>query len=188
MSTATARRVLLWPLLVRVTHGCVAGLVLFNLFNESGAKLHRYAGYAAAGFVLLRTVYGFTTRNAAARLHWPTPRACMAHLRDMLGGRPERVAGHNPLGAAMSLLLWSLILLLAASGWISRLDRFWGEDWPVDFHESVALVLQVCIVLHLLGVVASSLLERQNLAWSMVTGRKTVDHPPARDSRPDAVE
>ena len=37
--------------------------------------------------------------------------------------------------------------------------------------------LQVCVVLHLLGVVVSSVLEKQNLARAMISGKKYVDAP-----------
>lgn len=167
----------IWSLPVRLAHWGVAALVLFNLFNDAGGKVHRYAGYAAAGFVALRTLYGVLTRDGPARLHLPRPRAMFAHARAMFGGSPPRVAGHNPLGVAMSLLLWTLVLGLAATGWVSRLDRYWGEDWPTEIHGVLAVALQVCVVLHLAGVVASSLLERQNLITAMITGRKHVDRP-----------
>lgn len=88
----------------------------------------------------------------------------------------------------MTFALWSLVLLLALSGWVSRWDLFWGDDWPIVIHEILTIVLQVCIVTHLLGVIASSLLERQNLVRAMVDGRKQVDEVPGRDGRASAAE
>ena len=167
--------VAVWSIFVRIAHWSVAALVLFNLFNDSGSKMHRYAGYAAAAFVVARTFHGWFQRGRPAGLHWPTPAACLAHLRAMCTGRPPRLPGHNPLGAAMSILLWTLVLGLAITGWISRLDKYWGADWPIDIHIAFSLALQIAVVLHLAGVVISSLLERQNLAVSMLTGRKSVD-------------
>jgi cytochrome b len=178
VAASTLRLVWAWP--VRIAHWSLAALVVFELFYDSGGKLHRYAGYAAAAIVALRLIYGITTRSGAARLHLPRASACLAHLREMSGGRVARLAGHNPLGAAMSLLLWTLVLLLALTGWISRWDRFWGEDWPIDLHAALSYALQVCVVLHLAGVALSSYLERQNLVRGMLSGKKLVDDT-ARD-------
>lgn len=172
---ASAPRVLVWTWFVRLAHWGVAALVLFNLFNDAGSKVHRFAGYAAAALVVARGVYGLFQRGRPAGWHVPTPAACLAHLRVMVSGNPPRPAGHNPLGAAMALLLWALVLSLALTGWVSRWDRFWGEDWPVDIHTTLSVVLQVAVLLHLAGVAVSSVLERQNLVTAMFTGRKRVD-------------
>ena len=29
----------------------------------------------------------------------------------------------------MVWLLWIVVLLLGVTGWMSRLDAFWGDDW-----------------------------------------------------------
>ena len=71
--------------------------------------------------------------------------------------------------------LWSLVLFLALSGWISRWDRFWGADWPLELHAWLSFALQVSVVLHLGGVAVSSALERQNLVRAILTGSKYVD-------------
>ena len=166
-----------WTLSVRIVHWSLAALVVFNLFNESGAKTHRYVGYVAAAFVVARLLYGVLTRSTPAQLRVPRPSECWSHIKQMRKGRTRQCASHNPLATAMTLLLWLLVMLLGLSGWISRWDRFWGEDWPVDLHVLLSGTLQVCVVLHLLGVALSSVLERQNLVRSMVTGKKYVDPP-----------
>ncbi len=180
MSAASAVLVWTWP--VRIAHWCVAALIVFNLFNDSGGKIHRYAGYAAAAFVVARGLYGLFQRGQPAGLHIPTPVAGFRHLREMFSGRPSRPAGHNALGAAMALLLWTLVLGLAVTGFISRMDAYWGEDWPIDIHIWLSTTLQIAVLLHILGVIISSLLERQNLAMAMITGRKMVDSAELRDN------
>lgn len=163
---------LVWPLTVRIAHWSVAAVVLFNLFNESGGKTHRYAGYVAAGFVAARCLFGLLPPRRASSPYWPTPSACLAHLRSMLRGAPAHSDGHNPLGMAMAIALWTLVLLLALTGWISRWDRFWGEDWPITLHSGLSVILQYAVLAHLAGVAVSSVLERRNLVVAMITGRK----------------
>lgn len=169
------RSLIVWTWPVRLAHWGVALLVAFNLFNDAGGKLHRYAGYAAAALVAARGIYGLFQAGRPAGWHLPTPAACWRHLCAMAAGRPPRVAGHNALGMAMALLLWALLLGLALSGWISRWDRYWGEDWPVQIHAGLATALQVALLAHLAGVAISSVLERRNLLAAMLSGRKEVD-------------
>jgi len=165
---------MVWSVPIRLLHWSLAAIVFYNLFfNASGEKPHRTAGYAAAGLVGLRALYALL----AAGGRWPLPRwsDLRAHVGAMVRGEPIRHARHNPLGAAMALTMWALVLGLALSGWVSRWDRFWGEDWPIEIHSYLSLALQICVALHVLGVAASSLLERQNLVLAMITGRKQLD-------------
>ena len=166
-----------WSLPVRIAHWSLAVLVLIELFNDAGDKAHRYLGYAALLIVVLRVAYGFFSRNEAARVSLPSLRHGSEHLRSMLRRDVARERGHNPLGALMGLTIWMLVALLGLTGWLSRWDRFWGEDWPIDWHAWLSRALQVCVVLHLLGVVVSSVLEKQNLARAMISGKKYVDAP-----------
>jgi cytochrome b len=176
MPLSVTAPVTVWTVPIRIAHWSVAALVIFDLFfSDTSSKTHRVVGYVAAGIVVLRTLYGVLQRGRPAGIHVPTLSSLVQHARSMRAGNPSRPAGHNPLGAAMSLILWLLILLLAVSGWISRWDRFWGEDWPIDIHNGLTVALQICLLLHLLGIAISSVVERQNLALAMITGRKTVD-------------
>jgi cytochrome b len=164
-----------WSIPVRIAHWTLATLVLIDLFNDPGGEPHRLIGYAALAVVVLRLSYGTWSSHEASRVGLPRVRECSQHLRGMLRGRVVRERGHNPLGALMALLIWTLVVLLALTGWVSRWDRYWGEDWPIEIHAWLAQGLQACIVLHLVGVLTSSLIERQNLVRGMVSGNKYVD-------------
>ncbi len=167
------RQVWAWP--VRVAHWSLVLLFAYAMLNDSGDQWHRYAGYAAAAVVGLRVLYGLRRHAGAARIQLPGLAAAVAHVREMRSGQVTRPNGHNPLGAAMSLLLWMLVLLLALSGWVSRWDRYWGEDWPIVVHAVLAYAMLACVVAHLAGVILSSVLEKQNLVRAMLTGQKLVD-------------
>lgn len=71
--------------------------------------------------------------------------------------------------------------MLTCAGWLSTTDRFWGVDWVQEVHELVGNLVLVLIGLHLLGVIASSWLSRENLMRAMITGRK---RPPTDNERP----
>jgi cytochrome b len=160
-----------WP--VRLCHWLLAGLVLFNLFNETG-PVHRYAGYVAALTVVVRLIHGLSrSRSDPAHIAPPSPAALKQHRLALKAGKVERSLGHNPAGMCMAWLLWLLVLALGVTGWMTQLDAYWGEDWVIDTHTTTALVLQACILTHWAGVLLMSRLQRENLVIGMLTGRKT---------------
>lgn len=169
-STASVR---VWDIVVRLTHWSVATLVLWNLFEDSGGPLHRAAGYVATGLVLFRILWGFIGTEPARFSTWvPPPSGVISDLKGIIARRPLRHLSHTPLGALMMLTMWMLILALAVTGWISRLDAFWGEDWPKDVHGLLADTLIVLIVIHVIAAIAMSLAHKENLIVAMLTGNK----------------
>ena len=139
-----------WDVVVRFTHWSVAAIICFDLVQDSGDKVHRTLGYIAAGLVLFRVLWGF------------------------IGSQPARFRTWLPRPSAM-LAMWALILALAVTGWISRLDAFWGEDLPVDIHRWLANGLLALVILHVAAAIVMSIKGRENLVAAMITGRKPGD-------------
>ena len=79
---------------------------------------------------------------------------------------------HDPFGLWMIWLLWSLVLLLGLTGWMTRLDAFWGDETLHDVHAWLAHALIAAVVLHLAGVAVMGWRWRENLVLAMITGRK----------------
>jgi cytochrome b len=67
--------------------------------------------------------------------------------------------------------MWLLIAALAFTGWLSRTDAYWGEDWPVDLHMAISNVLQGIVVVHLLAVFLMSKMQKTNLVKVMIVGK-----------------
>ncbi len=164
--------VLVWGGFVRLSHWLVAAIVLFNLFNDTG-PVHRYAGYVAAGAVLLRVTFGLSrSSDDVAHTGLPSWPALRQHLQELGQRQVQRTLGHNPVGMLMAWLLWALVLALGLTGWMSQLDAYWGEDWLIDTHQYLAWALQACVLGHWAGVLVMSWLQKENLAKAMITGRK----------------
>jgi cytochrome b len=49
-----------------------------------------------------------------------------------------------------------------------------GEDYWTEFHESSTNIMLILIGLHLVGVVVSSKVHKENLVKAMLTGKKTI--------------
>lgn len=171
-----------WDIWVRFTHWSVAGIVAWNLFGPTD-PLHRILGYIAAGLVMSRIVWGFVgTTHARFSAWWPTPSHLKDYLRSLAAGKRQHHLSHNPLGGLMALMLWLLILALAASGWLMRIDAFWGEDWPHDLHTWLSIALQICVGVHILAAIVMSVWTRENLIGAMLIGVKR-DRAQKRASR-----
>jgi cytochrome b len=165
-------RIRIWDWWVRVTHWTIAGIVIWNLFGPTD-PLHRQLGYVAAALVGLRIVWGFVgTRYARFSAWWPTRSYLRAYLRSLASGRPLVHLSHNPLGGVMALVLWALVIALAFTGWLMRLDAFWGEDWPQAIHTWLAIALEVCVCVHITAAIVMSVWTRENLIAAMWSGYK----------------
>ncbi|MBX3622765.1 MAG: cytochrome b/b6 domain-containing protein [Rhizobacter sp.] len=166
-------RVPVWDAAVRLLHAALAATVIVNLIRDDGDRLHRAIGYIAVGIVLMRLVWALVARGPARlahlRLSW---RGTWRYGRALLQGHPPRHLAHDPLGLWMVWLLWALVLLLGLTGWMSRLDAFWGDDLVNGLHTWLADILLVAVLLHLAGVAVMSWLWKENLPASMLTGRK----------------
>ena len=166
---------IIWPWWVRLSHWLVAlGIFLLWLltyvYYETDAW-HRGLGYAVLGLVLLRIVAACFTRVTAARLTLPRWQALSSHLVHLKQKQLPVVYGHNPLGQLAVYVIWALIALLGFTGWLSRTDQYWGEDWPVALHACLSYALMVMVALHLVAVYVVSRLSRQHLLKQMIDGK-----------------
>jgi cytochrome b len=118
--------------------------------------------------------------------HWAVASVVVFELIRNDGDRLHRIVGyvgagivvarHDPLGLWMVWLLWTLVLLLAFTGWLSRLDAFWGDERVHDIHAWLAYALVGAAIMHVIAVGVMSWAWRENLPAAMVSGRKRGMH------------
>lgn len=189
-----------WDPLVRVFHwSLVAAFVVVYLSGEGEVMaLHEWTGYFIAALLALRLVWGFIgPRHARFNDFIFPPRVVLGYLRDMLLLRARRYLGHNPAGGVMVLALLITLSLTALSGYIAYqgesepqstasslvISNAWADDDDEDghegeggfmgeIHEALANLSLLLVLLHIGGVVVSSVLHGENLPRAMVTGRK----------------
>ena len=185
-----SNRILVWDLPLRVFHWVLAASfagAFLTAESERVRDLHLLCGYTFAGAIAFRLLWGFVgTRHARFSALRFGPGASRRYLLSLLRGRPDRHLGHNPPGAVMIPLLLGLGLAIAASGWAVYADA--GGEWLAEAHEIAATVMLVAVAGHVLGVMAVSVLQRENLVLPLITGRKRgAPGEGIRSSRPLAA-
>jgi cytochrome b len=175
----TSSKVNAWTVFVRLTHWLIACCVMINFFNDTGFW-HRFIGYACITLVFLRLVYGlWLSKEPSSAFYIPNIANIKMHISALKAKQHKTYIGHNPLGQWAVYAMWVLLLLLVLSGWMSRTDDYWGEDWPVDIHLILSRLLQALVVLHLLAIIVISNRLKQNLVKAMVLGessKKALTH------------
>ena len=167
-------RVFVWDLPVRLFHWLLAGAFTGALLTAESERIrvtHVRLGYAIAGLVLFRIVWGFAGNRYARFSSFVTgPSAVWRYLRAVPTASAEHHIGHNPAGAAVILGLLSLALATGLAGWLGY-EELAGE-WVTEVHELSAYAMLALVGMHVAGVLLASLRHRENLVAAMVTGWK----------------
>lgn len=167
--------VYVWDPLVRIFHwALVAAFTIAFATGDELPRLHEMTGYTIFGLVALRVLWGFIgTRHARFSDFVVGPRAVIGYLRDVAGFRAKRHVGHNPAGGAMILLLLVTLMMTAATGLLTDSLPKGGLRHAIEeVHEFFANGMLALVVVHVAGVIASSLVHGENLVRAMFTGRK----------------
>lgn len=184
-------RVLIWDLPLRLYHWALAASfagALLTAESERWRDVHVLCGWTFAAAIAFRLVWGLAgTRHARFRELLHSPSRVVRWAKSLLSGRPDRHPGHSPVATLMIPLLLGLGIVVAASGW-ARYEAVSGE-WLEELHEGAAAAMLIVVCGHVAGVIVLSVLQRENLALSLVTGRRRGDPSEAipRTRRPTAV-
>lgn len=130
-----ARRVLVWDPLVRLFHwGLVGAFATAWLTAEDIQPVHQLAGYAVAGLVGFRVLWGLVgSRYARFTQFVRGPAQTLSYIGDMIPGRERRYLGHNPAGAAMVVAILATLSGTALTGWLLEApDRAVGAAGQVQ--------------------------------------------------------
>lgn len=173
------KRILVWDLPVRLFHWILVGsfvsaFVIANVADDESPvfAIHMLMGGVAAFGVVLRVVWGFAgTRWARFSAFAASPRELFAYLRGTVRGGEKRYTGHNPGSGVAALVMFALILGLAATGVLMG----GGGGAFEEVHEVLAWSMVAVVGAHLAGIAWYTFRHRENIARSMVDGRKAAD-------------
>jgi len=165
------RRVPVWDPFVRVSHWSLllASIVVWGSAEEQ-AWLHEQTGYFILALIGLRVLWGLIgSRHARFSDFLYGPEKTLAYMKRLGAGRPQSYLGHNPAGGWMVVALLCAMLAAGASGVLMGTGD--PEFWE-DLHEGFADLTLFLVVVHVGGVLLSSLLHEENLIRAMWTGVK----------------
>ncbi len=165
--------ILVWDIFVRLSHWSLVATMAYELIARAGTATHEYLGYGILAALALRIIWGFIgSKHARFTDFVKSPTVTLQYVREIFSGHPRRVLGHNPAGAAMVLALLFMVAATATSGWAMTTDALWGAEWIEELHEVSANLTIVLIFTHVVGVILASWQHKENLIFSMITGRK----------------
>ncbi len=170
-----SQRILIWDIPTRVFHWALA-LSFAGAFltaeTERYRDLHVALGYLMLGLIAFRLIWGLIgSRYARFSSFTFRPAEIVEYLKSLLHRHPKHYLGHNPAGAVAIFLLLGLGLLSGISGVLLYLEI--GGEMFEDLHEGAANMMLAVVFIHIAGVAVSSLLHRENLVRSMMTGFKS---------------
>lgn len=163
-----------WDPYVRVFHwSLVASFAIAWLSAEEWDLVHEYAGYIVAGLIGSRILWGLIgTRHARFSDFTYRPTIVLRYLGDSLKLKAKRYLGHNPAGGAMVIALLLSLFGVSITGILLTTDTFWTAEWVEEIHEASANLALGLVILHIAGVIFSSIEHGENLVRSMITGTK----------------
>lgn len=185
---ATHADIDVWDPLLRIFHWGLALTFITAYFSgDDYLDVHTVAGYSLLALIVLRIPWGFIGgRHARFADFVRPPREVLAHIKELITGKPSYHEGHNPLAGWVYIVMFLTLIALALSGIaLLGIEERAGplaqmmigvphsfEDVLEDTHEILANGAVALVVIHLLGVLIGSMTQGENLIRAMITGRK----------------
>ncbi|MBB1317574.1 cytochrome b/b6 domain-containing protein [Shewanella sp. SR43-4] len=187
MSSNTLQTIKVWDVLIRVFHWSLVGFFTLAYLTEGEDEwmtIHSYAGYSILILLVFRLLWGVIGTHHARFSNFVTrPKNALIYVKALATGKAKDYVGHNPAGALMIITLiisiaitgFSGMALYATDGYGPLATSFfatWPEGAIKEVHEFLANFTVFLVVIHVGGVLVSSLLHKENLIRAMITGKK----------------
>jgi cytochrome b len=194
------QRTLIWDLPTRLFHWALASSFAIAWLTSEGDQwraIHVFAGYLMLGLVGFRIVWGFAGSHFSRfASFWFGPKEAIDYLKQVAKGHARRHIGHNPTGSLAIYILLAMVVMVGltgivtlggdeqqgiAAGWFS----FSQIQIMKKLHDLLATLMLLVVLGHITGVVVESVLHKENLARSMVSGfKQAAANTPKTTSRP----
>jgi len=192
------RQIKVWDIVVRSFHWSLVTLFTLDYISGDGFDwLHALFGYGILILLAVRLLWGLAgTKYARFSNFIHGRRTVKDYALSLLSGRAPHYLGHNPLGGWMIMALlvclfftsWSGLEAYGAKGHgplaqgagaiiqTARGDEGTNDNGDTGLwgglHEALANLTLFLVLMHIAGVLVSSLLQKENLVRAMWTGYK----------------
>jgi len=181
-----------WDLPTRLFHWALVATVATGLYlgefrDFSTINLHFYAGYATAGLLVFRILWGLIgSPPSRLKALFPTPRRLFAYVTTIGRRQPSGVAGHNPLGALSVVAMMAALIVQIVTGLFAEDDALFSEGpfseyisessviTMTSIHYLSSRVILFLIATHIAAVFFYWIWKRENLIKPMISGWKWV--------------
>ncbi|MEO7622355.1 MAG: cytochrome b/b6 domain-containing protein [Gallionella sp.] len=171
------QRILVWDAPTRMFHWLQVLSFAAAYWTADSERLRNYhvaLGYILLGLLVFRLLWGFIgTRYARFGSFVFNPKQIITYLLALIKGKPQHYLGHNPAGSVSVWVLLGLGLFICVTGVMALQDN--ASDVVGDLHGVATYIMLGVIGLHLVGVLISSIMHRENLLRAMLTGFKAAD-------------
>ncbi|MDX2222014.1 MAG: cytochrome b/b6 domain-containing protein [Rhodospirillaceae bacterium] len=196
------RKVKVWDGATRLFHWALVLLVLLSYLTGevggfdftmpgSGAMVanmtvHMWSGLLILALVLFRIVWGFVGSTSARFSDFVRgPGAVIAYVSGVAKRSAKFVAGHNPAGGLMVVIMLVLLLGQAIGGLFAKEDDFFGIAGPLNsfvseetaktitgLHKQNWEIIEILVLVHIAANILYWIVLKQNLIVAMITGAK----------------
>ena len=195
--SAPLSTVKIWDLPIRLFHWCLVGLLAFLFWSGktggNAMEYHLYAGYLVLALVVFRVVWGFAGSTHARFAHFVNgPSHSIEFAKRLMSKSAAQVAGHNPLGGWMVVVMLIALLVqtgtglfanddIAAEGPLMALVSKELSDRLSTIHSWNFNFLLALAGIHTAAVLFHVFVKKENLVSAMFTGMKTLDASAQRE-------
>jgi cytochrome b len=166
--------ILVWDLPVRFLHWALTILVFAALGSAMAGErdgslfqIHILLGIIAIVVVVLRLIWGIIGSSYARFGSFLFgPKQLLQYMKNVLKRTSPRYIGHNP---GSSWAIYAMLLFTLGLG-LTGLST--GVEALEESHGPLAFLLLLVVVAHLAGIVWHTIRHRENIALSMVHGKK----------------
>ncbi len=187
-----------WDIFVRCFHWSLVALFTFSVISAklggNWIEWHVKSGYAILALVLFRIVWGFVGGEYARFGSFLAgPVRAIRFARSLLGKGTQHVAGHNPVGGWMVIVLLLLLALQASLGLISDdeiattgpLARYVSDATSLSamsWHRRIGDALLILVGIHIAAVLFHVFVKKEGLIRAMFSGKKELPAELAREA------
>lgn len=180
-------RILVWDLPTRIFHWLLVASfsAAWLTFDDNRyLHIHVFAGYVLFALLLFRLLWGSIGSHYARfrtfSYDWPS---VSAYLKGLITGQAARHLGHNPAGswAIFAILILGFVTSISGivtqggeerHGILAGLVSFQVGSIAREIHEITAWAMLGIVAMHVTGVIVESIIHKENLIASMISGYK----------------
>jgi cytochrome b len=186
---------LVWDLPLRIFHWLFAASILAAWgtakLGFAWMQWHFWIGYEIMGLLIFRIVWGIVgPKHSRFASFVKGPGAILEYLRALIrGADPANLAGHNPLGALMVILMLALAATQVSTGLFATDDIAWAGPYNAAvrdstakqltaLHHSIFNLIWAAIALHTGAILYYAAVKKRNLVPAMWSGRNPSNSTP----------